>query len=49
MDKNNMHRHQYFYAVGLSFRKADAEVRGKFSLDAQGRAAVLAQATAERY
>lgn len=47
MDKNNMHRHQYFYAVGLSFRKADAEVRGKFSLDAQGRAAVLAQAAAE--
>lgn len=47
MDNYNMHRHQYFYAVGLSFRKADAATRGKFSLDTHGRAAVLKQAETE--
>merc|ERR1712146_737510 len=26
-------KHNSFYAVGLSYKKADAEVRGKFSLD----------------
>jgi glutamyl-tRNA reductase len=44
MDHNNMSKHQYFYAVGLSYRKADAETRGKFSLDAAGKEAVLQQA-----
>ena len=47
MDHNNMSRHQYFYAVGLSYRKADAETRGKFSLDAAGKEAVLQQAKQE--
>lgn len=42
-----MHRHLTFYAVGLSYRKADAEVRGKFSLDTTARTAVLEQAAAE--
>jgi len=47
MENNNAHRHLTFYAVGLSYRKADAEVRGKFSLDAAARTAVLQQAAAE--
>jgi glutamyl-tRNA reductase len=44
MENNNTSRHQYFYAVGLSYKKADAETRGKFNLDAPVRARVLAQA-----
>ena len=47
MENNNTARHQYFYAVGLSYRKADAEVRGKFSLDAAAKAKVLQQARQE--
>ncbi len=47
MENNNAHRHQTFYAVGLSYRKADAEIRGKFSLDAAAKAAVLTQAANE--
>jgi glutamyl-tRNA reductase len=33
-----------FYAVGLSYKKADAEVRGKFSLSEEGKEALLTQA-----
>jgi len=47
MDNNNTLRHLYFYAVGLSYKKADAETRGKFNLDAPSRARVLAQAQQE--
>lgn len=36
-----------FYAVGLSYKKADAEVRGKFSLDEDSKEALLIQAKAE--
>ena len=38
---------QTFYAIGLSYKKADAEVRGKFSLDEQAKTAVLVQAKEE--
>jgi glutamyl-tRNA reductase len=47
MENNNLSRHQYFYAVGLSYRKADAEIRGKFSLDNAAKAKVLEQAKEE--
>lgn len=47
MENNNMSKHQYFYAVGLSYRKADAETRGKFSLDNLAKIKVLEQAKAE--
>lgn len=40
-------KHQYFYAVGLSYKKADAEIRGSFSLDANAKTQVLAQAQRE--
>jgi len=42
-----MSKHQYFYSVGLSYQKADAEIRGKFSLDAQAKTRVLEQAKEE--
>lgn len=44
MNKNNLSKHHYFYAVGLSYKKADAEIRGKFSLGNQAKSAVLQQA-----
>lgn len=37
----------YFYAVGLSYKKADAEIRGAFSLDAKAKTQVLQQAKSE--
>lgn len=36
-----------FYAVGLSYKKADAEVRGAFSLDEDAKEALLTQAKKE--
>lgn len=40
-------KHHYFYAVGLSYKKADAEIRGEFSLDAVAKTKVLEQAKRE--
>ncbi len=34
----------YFYALGLSYKKADAEIRGRFSLDEPSKLALLSQA-----
>jgi len=39
-----MSRGTTFYAIGLSYKKADAEVRGHFSLDEPSKLAVLEQA-----
>lgn len=47
MENFNMSKHTSFYALGLSYKKADAEIRGKFSLDAQAKATLLIQAEAE--
>jgi glutamyl-tRNA reductase len=47
MENNNISRHLYFYAVGLSYRKADAEIRGKFSLGNEAKTALLQQAKQE--
>lgn len=47
MENHNASRHQYFYSVGLSYRKADAETRGKFSLDSAAKANLLQQAAEE--
>jgi glutamyl-tRNA reductase len=44
MENNNLSKHQTFYAIGLSYRKADAEIRGKFSLDAAAKTKLLHQA-----
>ncbi len=37
-------KNTYFYAIGLSYKKADAEIRGHFSLDDTGKTKVLEQA-----
>lgn len=47
MEFSNVSKHQTFYAVGLSYRKADAEIRGKFSLDENAKARLLQQAKEE--
>ena len=47
MENNILSKHQYFYSVGLSYKKADAEVRGKFSLDAKAKTRLLEQAKNE--
>jgi len=46
MEQYNISRGTYFYAIGLSYKKADAEVRGRFSLDEVSKLKLLNQATA---
>lgn len=47
MEKLNLSKHHTFYVVGLSYKKADAEIRGKFNLDNNAKNAVLQQAKQE--
>ena len=47
MENNTFAKHPTFYAVGLSYKKADAEMRGKFSLDEQAKTNLLQQAKGE--
>ena len=47
MENNTFAKHPTFYAVGLSYKKADAEMRGKFSLDDKAKQNLLHQAKAE--
>ncbi|MDI1317635.1 glutamyl-tRNA reductase [Flavobacterium sp.] len=47
MENFNMSKHTSFYALGLSYKKADATMRGKFSLDATAKSTILIQAEAE--
>jgi glutamyl-tRNA reductase len=47
MENFNMSRTTTFYALGLSYKKADATIRGKFSLDTKAQSDLLAQAKAE--
>jgi len=47
MENNNLSKPQYFYSVGLSYKKADAEIRGKFSLDSIAKSRLLGQAKNE--
>ncbi len=44
MQKYNISRSNYFYAIGLSYKKADADIRGRFSLSDEGKIALLNQA-----
>ena len=44
MQKYNISRSHYFYAIGLSYKKADADIRGRFSLSDEGKSALLLQA-----
>jgi glutamyl-tRNA reductase len=47
MEDINASKHHYFYVVGLSYKKADAVARGKFSLDAAAKTRLLLQAKEE--
>ena len=47
MDNGNISKHSTFYVVGLSYKKADADIRGKFNLDESGKKNVLMQAQQE--
>ena len=44
MENNNLSKHQTFYSIGLSYKKADAVVRGQFSLNDVAKNALLQQA-----
>ncbi len=44
MEQNTQAKHLSFYAIGLSYKKADAEMRGKFSVDAHSKSNLLNQA-----
>ena len=47
MENNNKTKPSHFYVVGLNYKKADAETRGKFSLSDQAKLNVLDQAQIE--
>lgn len=47
MENYTAQKPHYFYAVGLSYKKADAVIRGKFSLDDKAKTKVLEQAKSE--
>ncbi|MFD0863031.1 glutamyl-tRNA reductase [Sungkyunkwania multivorans] len=44
MEQYHISRHNSFYTIGISYLKADAEIRGRFSLDEAGKANLLEQA-----
>ncbi|MEO8517353.1 MAG: glutamyl-tRNA reductase [Flavobacterium sp.] len=44
MENINLSKHQTFYSIGLSYKKADAEVRGKFSLNDVAKTNLMLQA-----
>jgi glutamyl-tRNA reductase len=47
MENSTFAKHPTFYVVGLSYKKADAEMRGRFSLDEQAKSNLLQQAKQE--
>ena len=46
MEQFNNSEKTYFYVIGLSYKKADAKMRGEFSLDQTSRANLMVQAKA---
>ncbi|WP_298555795.1 glutamyl-tRNA reductase [uncultured Algibacter sp.] len=44
MQKYNISKSSSFYAIGLSYKKADADIRGRFSLDEASKLTLLNQA-----
>lgn len=47
MEQYNISKGNSFYAIGLSYKKADAEIRGHFSLDNNAKSKLLEQAKNE--
>ena len=48
MEQYNISKSKSFYAIGLSYKKADAKIRGNFSLDSTTKLALLNQAKVEQ-
>ena len=46
MEQFNKSASTYFYVIGLSYKKADAKMRGEFSLDQAAKTNLLLQAKA---
>ena len=46
MEQFNKSETTYFYVIGLSYKKADAKIRGEFSLDQNSKANLMLQAKA---
>ncbi len=44
MEAYNISKHNTFYAIGISYKKADAAIRGKFSLSETAKIGLLTQA-----
>lgn len=44
MQRYHISRHNSFYTIGLNYKKADADIRGKFSLDEEASKSILLQA-----
>ncbi|HMB61521.1 MAG TPA: glutamyl-tRNA reductase [Eudoraea sp.] len=44
MQRYHISRHNSFYTIGLNYKKADADIRGKFSLDDAASKSILLQA-----
>lgn len=44
MRNYNLSKHNSFYAIGLSYKKADAEIRGKFNIDVPATDLIMVQA-----
>ena len=47
MENGIISKHTTFYSIGLSYKKADADIRGKFSVDTQAKSQLLLQAKQE--
>ena len=47
MENGTIVKQNNFYAIGLSYKKADAEMRGKFSLNVSAKSNLMTQAKAE--
>lgn len=47
MDDYNISRGKHFYTIGLSYKKADADIRGHFSLTEEGKQNILKDAKNE--
>ncbi len=47
MENNHISRGKHFYTIGLSYKKADAAIRGHFSLTAEAKLNLLEQARTE--
>ncbi len=49
MKRYNISKYNTFYCIGLSYKKANAEIRGKFSVDTDAKKVILQQAANEGF